>query len=59
MFELQYLCNNEWKTVSKWVYEKSAWMSLGDDNYNYRTIDQNGKVITDKSIEPNESNQLY
>lgn len=26
-----------------------AWVSLGGDDYNYRTIDENGNVLTDKS----------
>jgi hypothetical protein len=50
MIELQYLYDKEWKTISKWTSEKVAWMSLGMDYHNYRTVDQNGKVITDKSI---------
>lgn len=31
--------------------EASAWISLGDDNYNYRTLDSDGNVLTDNSGE--------
>lgn len=49
MIQLQYFNGKEWITVSSWPNEMIAWISLGGDNYNYRTIDENGKVLTDKS----------
>ena len=49
MIELQYFNGTEWATESTWVNETIAWVSLGGDDYNYRTIDENGKVLTDKS----------
>lgn len=48
MIELQFLNKKEWTTISKWEHEYIAWISLGGDDINYRTI-QNGKVLTDKS----------
>ena len=51
MIELQYFNGTEWITVSTWANEWMAWVSLGGDDYNYRTIDENGKVLTDKSGE--------
>jgi len=49
MIELQYFNGTDWKTVSTWVNEMIAWVSLGDDNYNYRTIDEDGNVVTIKN----------
>ena len=51
MIELQYFNGTEWTTVSTWANEWMAWVSLGGDDYNYRTVDENGKVLTDKSGE--------
>lgn len=48
MIELQYFDGIEWVKVSTWENENIAWISLGGDNYNYRTVDENGKVLTDK-----------
>lgn len=49
MIQLQYFNGTEWIDVSKWHKEESAWLSLGGDDFNYRTIDENGKILTDKS----------
>lgn len=49
MVELQYFNGTEWTVVSTWNEEWMAWVSLGGDDYNYRTVDENGKVLTDKS----------
>lgn len=49
MIKLQYFNGTEWRTVSKWVSERLAWISLGDDNYNYRTVDPSGNILTDNS----------
>lgn len=46
---LQYFNGKEWIFVSEWVNETLAWVSLGDDDFNYRTVDENGEVLTDKS----------
>jgi len=45
MIELQYFNGSTWGTVSKWNNEAAAWVSLGIDNYNYRTF-KNGTVLT-------------
>ena len=47
--ELQYFDGNKWITISKHENERLAWYMLGGDDYNYRTIDSDGNVLTDKS----------
>jgi len=49
MIRLEYFDGKKWIFVSEWVNEILAWVSLGGDNLNYRTIDEKGKVLTDKS----------
>ncbi len=49
MITLQYWNGTEWVDVNKWTSETLAWISLGGDDRNYRTIDENGNVLTDKS----------
>jgi hypothetical protein len=49
MITLEYFNGSEWVFVSKWVNEALAWFSLGGDDFGYRTIDDSGKVLTDKS----------
>lgn len=49
MITLQYFNGKEWVTVGEYLNEKIAWITLGGDDYNYRTIDANGNVLTDKS----------
>ena len=49
MIELQYFNGTEWVKVSTWANENIAWISLGGDDYNYRTVDEKGNVLTDKS----------
>jgi expansin (peptidoglycan-binding protein) len=49
MIELQYFDGEEWIPVATWQHEWMAWASLGGDDYNYRTLDADGKVLTDKS----------
>ena len=49
MIELQYFNGTEWIKVGTWGNEEIAWATLGGDNYNYRTIDEDSKVLTDKS----------
>lgn len=52
MITLQYKgINGEWTNVSQWPTEALCWATLGGDNYNYRTVDESGKVLTDHSNE--------
>ena len=51
IIELQYFNGTEWIKVGTWGNEEIAWSTLGGNDYNYRTIDEDGKVITDKSGE--------
>jgi len=45
MVTLEYFNGKEWVFVEKWNYESLCWASLGQDNFNYRTVDENGKVL--------------
>jgi len=51
MIELEYWNGIQWKsTGQKFGNERFAWLSLGGDDYNYRTVNYDtGKVLTDKS----------
>lgn len=49
MIKLEYFNGSEWVFVSEWPNEKMAWISLGGDDFNYRTVDKSGSVLTDKS----------
>ena len=49
MIRLQYLSNGNWIDCGEFNNERIAWMTLGGDNLNYRTIDENGVVLTDNS----------
>ena len=50
MVTLQYFDGAEWIICGEFHNEQIAWMSLGDDNFGYRTVDKGtGKVLTDKS----------
>jgi hypothetical protein len=49
--KLQYLSNGKWIDVNEWGSEQMAWISLGGDDHNYRTINaETGETLTDKSI---------
>ena len=52
MIQLQYWNGTEWIDIGEpWHDEFIAWISLGGDDINYRTLDiKTGKVLTDKSI---------
>lgn len=50
MVILQYFNGTNWQTLSTWWKEELAWASLGGDNMNYRTVDDKGRVLTDKSL---------
>ena len=53
MIQLQYFDGGKWDTVSEWNMEFMAWLSLGDDDLNYRTVDtRTNKILTDKSVLP-------
>jgi hypothetical protein len=49
MITLEWFDGYEWVFVSRWVKEEFAWISLGAYPYNYRTLDEKGNVLTDKS----------
>ena len=49
MVTLEWFNGKEWTVVSQWANEMIAWISLGDDNCNYRTVDEEGNVLTDRS----------
>lgn len=48
MVKLEYFNGKEWVFVSEWPNEQMACISLGGDNFHYRTVDQNGKALTTK-----------
>lgn len=50
MIKLEYWNGKEWIFVEEWSNERLAWISLGGDNINYRTVDAKGNVLTDKRI---------
>lgn len=51
MIKLEYWNGNEWVSAGDWPNENIAWISLGGDDVNYRTVDADtGEVITDKSL---------
>jgi hypothetical protein len=52
MITLQYFNGKEWVNAGQSQNEHIAWISLGGDNLNYRAINENGKVLSDKSIKP-------
>lgn len=45
---LEYFNGERWMFVSEWNDEKMAWLSLGGDDFNYRTLDSEGNVLTCK-----------
>jgi len=51
MVTLQYFNGIEWVEWGKFGHDRMAWISLGGDDFNYRTIDSGGNVVTDKSIQ--------
>ena len=52
MVQIQYWNGSEWINVGEpWAHEWIAWVSLGGDDVNYRTIEvDTGKVLTDKRL---------
>jgi hypothetical protein len=49
MVTLQYFNGTKWTDCGEFFNEHTAWISLGDDNKNYRTVNDLNKVLTDKS----------
>ena len=51
MINLEYWNGNDWVPAGGgFGNERIAWISLGGDDFNYRTVDADtGKVLTDKS----------
>lgn len=49
MITLEYFNGTSWEVVGTFTNEAVAWVTLGSDNRNYRTLDENGEVLTDKS----------
>lgn len=51
MVKLEYFNGKEWVDAGVFPNERIAWISLGGDDVNYRTVDEDGNVLTDKSLE--------
>ena len=49
MVTLQYQNGPEWIDCGQFHSEAIAWMSLGGDDFGYRTIDADGLCLTDKT----------
>lgn len=51
MVQIEYWNGSEWTAEgAPFGSEHIAWISLGGDDFNYRTVDTDtGKVLTDKS----------
>ncbi|WP_165935505.1 hypothetical protein [Vibrio owensii] len=49
MIKLQYFNGLWWVECGEFISEQLAWTTLGDDDKNYRTINEYGSVLTDKS----------
>lgn len=45
MFKVQYYNGIKWTTVSEWHNAEIGWASLGNDNLNYRLVDENGRIL--------------
>ena len=52
MVRLEYWNGEKWILCGQWHSEHLAWISLGGDDYNYRTVHyKTYEVITDKSTD--------
>jgi len=49
MVTLQYNNGKEWVFAGEYPTDIIAWMALGPEYENHRTVDQEGKVINDKN----------
>lgn len=54
MVTLEYFDGEKWNYVNSFSNERIAWVSLGGDDFNYRTVDENGNVLHDKSKQESE-----
>jgi len=50
MIKLEYFNGKEWVLAGNFPNEEFAWISLGGDCVNYRTVNALGEVLTDKSV---------
>lgn len=50
MVRLEYFNGKEWTTVEYWQNAEIAWATLGGDTFNYRLIDEYGKVIKEDTV---------
>ena len=51
MVKVEYFNGKDWVYAGgPFINENMAWISLGGDDLNYRTVDSEGKVLTDKSV---------
>lgn len=57
MIRLEYFNGTEWVFAGEFHNELIAWISLGGDDRNYRTIDSNGNILTDKSVTKEANNE--
>lgn len=49
MIKLQYWNESKWIDCGEFHNERIAWVSLGGDDFNYRTVDkETGDVLTNK-----------
>jgi len=55
MITLEYFDGEKWIQAGEFYTEHAAWISLGSDNENYRTVDENGRVIRENLMD--DSNQ--
>ena len=51
MITIQYFNGIGWVDCGEFYNEQVAWLSLGDDTLNYRTIDESGFVLTNNKEE--------
>lgn len=49
MVVLEHFNGERWIFVSEWLTESMAWASLGGDDFNYRTLDSEGNILTCKN----------
>jgi len=48
MITLEYFNGTEWVHAGEYPQEWMAWVALGGDDRNYRTIDSEGNILTTK-----------
>jgi len=50
MVKLEWFNGKDWVECGEYISNHAAWVSLGHDNINYRTLDENGNVIMDTQV---------